>query len=163
MTRIHPSSSRARRRVARSTLMPAQSRNVTSPRSRASCDPYRRNTRSSSSRSCGADWISISPQISTTGGAPGRTPTRRSAGSSRCGACCPGRLVGGMVSPCRLAAKGPGQAASAMTECRVTARTPRRISEVDHDLNMTGSFGVNFRWKRTRSVRPPRVCLCSGP
>ena len=53
--------------------------------------------------------------------------------------------------------------ASAMTECRVTARTPRRISEVDHDLNMTGSFGVNVRWKRTRSVRPPRVCLCSGP
>jgi hypothetical protein len=30
----------------------------------------------------------------------------------------------------------------------MTARTPRRISDVDHDLNMTGSFGVNSRWKR---------------
>jgi hypothetical protein len=35
--------------------MPAQSRKVTPPRSRASCGPCRRITHRSSSRSCGAD------------------------------------------------------------------------------------------------------------
>jgi hypothetical protein len=101
MTRTHPSSRRARRRVARSALMPAQSRKVTPSRSRTSCGPCRRNTRRSSSRSCGADEMSISPQISTTGGAPEPMPTRRSAGFPRAWAgCCPGRSVRATARSC---------------------------------------------------------------
>jgi hypothetical protein len=75
-------------RLQPAILHPARSATLgwaptTSALASASRDPCRRTTRSSSSRSCGADWMSISPKISTTGGAPGRMTTRGSAGSPR--------------------------------------------------------------------------------
>ena len=51
-------------------------------------------------------------------------------------------------SPLAKAAKNSEKPPVNAQIATMTARTPRRISEVDHDVNTTGSFGVNSRWKR---------------
>ena len=68
-------------------------------------------------RSCGADWMSISPQTSTTGGVPGRMPTRRSAGPVRSPTGHVGRVGCGIVGPCLPACLGGTRAVRPDATC----------------------------------------------